>query len=297
MSSQEIWTPIKLVQWAESYFKKNKLPHPHRYEAELLISHALQITRMEIYLEYDRPCTPSELQTVRGLIQRRIAREPVAYILGTWEFWSLTLEIDQGVLIPRKDTEVLIESALKIIPENRDSQFHILELGTGSGAIPLAIAQERKNLSIVTVEKNTIPLNCARKNIQKYESEIQKQNNQISLVQGNLFNSIHSIEFFDLIISNPPYIPSHDIPTLQSEVTEWEPAEALDGGDDGLVFYRYLEKAGTFILKPQGHLLVEHGIHQEEEIQEIFLAQENYQFTEKNKDLSQISRTLTFQKC
>lgn len=293
-----IWTPPKLVNWIANDFKKRGLPEPHRLEAEYLVSHALNISRLDIYLNHDKPCSVEEREQVKILLKRRLQREPLAYIIGSCEFWTLRLKVAPGVLIPRQDTETLIESTLRYLPERDDEQepLKILELGTGSAAIPLALAAERKNLHIVTVEKSREALECAVENIEKYEQKNRERNNHIFPIHGDGFSALKREKEYDLIISNPPYIVSDVIQSLQKEVMDWEPSLALDGGGDGLSFYRYLRDTSPFLLRENGHLIFEHGYDQFETIHGLLSEATHLNFLERVKDYQKMDRVMVYQR-
>ncbi|MBU3914770.1 peptide chain release factor N(5)-glutamine methyltransferase [bacterium] len=297
MNTTEIWTPPKLVQWISNDFSRRGFPPPHRLEAEQLVSFALSISRLDLYLQYDRPCTKEEQTRLRKLVERRHTREPLAYILQECDFWSMTLEVGPGVLIPRQDTEVLIEAALEIIPNTiNDQSFSILELGTGSGAIPLALCSERDNLFVVTIENSEKALQFAIRNIDKYKQENQRKRNKIFPVLGNGFDFISKQPIVDLMISNPPYIPAKDIEHLQEEVALWEPKTALNGGEKGLDFYELLKSSAEIHLKTGGFLIFEHGYDQKLPIIDLMKTSESLTLEKAIKDYSKQDRVLVYQK-
>ncbi len=297
MKLEGLWTPPKLVQWIAEDFGSRRMPGSLRLEAERLVSHALGISRLDIYLQYDKPCSPEEQKAVRELVIRRRNREPLCYVLQSSEFWSLPLEVGPGVLIPRPDTEVLIEATLGVIrSQPRSGPLQILELGTGSAAIPLALSMDEDQLNITATDISAQALGFARKNINCYRSEFEKRGNLIYLIQGNRFDAIKQQARFDYLVSNPPYIPVGDIDHLQEEVRSWEPRGALDGGQDGLDFYRYLKDAAEQLLKPGGFLIFEHGFDQRASIQELMSSSIILAYSEAIKDLGGHDRVLIFRK-
>lgn len=270
MQSEENWTPVKLVQWIAGYFKEKDIPGNHRLEAEKLVSKALGIERIELYLQFDRPAQPEELDVLKSFIRRRHSREPVDYILGSTEFWSLSLQTGPGVLIPRPDTETLIETALTWLPECSDgAPFSILELGTGTAAIPLALASERSNLEITTCDISSEALSFAQINLKQHAELLVPKNNQIYLTHSDKFKAVPANHQFQMIISNPPYIDKEELQTLAPDVLDWEPQLALDGGETGLDFYEYLIQQAPGYLAHQGVLLIEHGYQQKEQILDL----------------------------
>ena len=288
-----MWTPPKLVQWISNDFEKKGFPPPHRLQAEQIVGHALNISRLEIYLQFDKPCTKQEQQKVRDLVKRRYKREPTSYILGYQDFWSLRLKVGPGVLIPRTDTEVLIEKALEIIPETPlEGNFRILELGTGTAAIPLALCSEREHLRILSSECSPEAIRFASQNIREYAEVIETKNNSITLIHGDGFSAISKELKADMIISNPPYIPSDDIQALQNEVKDWEPSLALDGGEDGLEFYKLLFGEAENRLKRDGILLFEHGYNQVLQLGTLLKSYPKLKLVESSKDYSGLDRVM-----
>ncbi len=291
-----IWTPPKLVKWISNDFEEKGFPPPHRFQAEMLVSHALEISRLDIYLQHDKPCTSFEQQKLREMVKRRYLREPVAYIVGSCEFWTLSLKVGPGVLIPRADTEILVEAVLERIPtEAKLAEYRILELGTGSAAIPLALCSERSNLFIVTTDCSAEALAYAKQNLANHQDLVSSKNNTIMMVHADRFSSINQSPCFDFIVSNPPYIPENQFQSLQKEVSEWEPGIALAGGINGTDFYEYLMNAGSY-LKPGGLMIFEHGFDQAELIQDLFNQNKALKFLEKRKDYSGHNRVLVYEK-
>lgn len=297
MNKEEVWTPPKLVQWIQDDFSKRELPGSLRLEAERIVCHALNISRLDIYLQFDKPCTLEEQQSIRQLVIRRRNREPLSYITNTSEFWSLPLTVGSGVLIPRPETEILVDATLNLIRSvDRSIPFKILELGTGSGAIPLALSAEEQQLLFVATEVSQQALSFAKKNINRYQAEIKKQHNQIFFIQGNRFEPIKKQPTFDCIVSNPPYIPAQEIDLLQKEVRLWEPRDALNGGSDGLDFYHYLKKSAESLLKSGGFLVFEHGYDQRKSIQQMMSHSSTLVSYDSRKDYADLDRVLIFRK-
>lgn len=291
------WTPPKLVKWISDDLEIKGFPQPHRFQAEILVSHALEISRLDIYLQHDKPCTLLEQKKVRELVKRRYRREPVAYIVGSCEFWTLKLEVGPGVLIPRPDTEVLVEAIVEEFAEYSGHQrVRILELGTGSAAIPLALCNERGDLDIVTIEYSSQAMDFACRNISTYPNLITEKRNSISTIRGDRFSSIKPAPLFDFIISNPPYIPNAQFESLQKDVTEWEPKVALSGGESGIEFYDYLHDASACRLKPGGHLIVEHGFDQAGLIADLFHNSRHFELHKQRKDYAGNDRVSSFRK-
>ena len=224
--------------------------------------------RINLYLQFDRPLSAAELAAFRELVRARAARTPVAYLVGSVGFWTLTLAIRPGVLIPRADTETLVEATVKAIralregPGGAERPLTVLELGTGSGAIPLAVCCEAQALRWVGVDAAPQAVAVAADNLRRHADLLVPRGNALQLVRGDRFAAIAPGFRPDLIVSNPPYIPSADIPGLMPEVARAEPHAALDGGADGMVFHRYLLDHAAGHLAPGGRLLMEMGQEQ-----------------------------------
>ncbi|MBI5593026.1 MAG: peptide chain release factor N(5)-glutamine methyltransferase [Deltaproteobacteria bacterium] len=258
------WTILSLLKWATGYFTSHGIDSP-RATAEILLAALLNLKRIDLYLRYDQPLLKSELSEFKSLIKRRVNREPVAYITGKKEFWSLDLEVNPDVLIPRPDTETLVEAALsclKPMDSSPNSSEQVLELGTGSGAIVLALASEQPKYRYIATDISLKALDIAKINARRHQLET-----AIQFVAGNWLNPFSPNKpVFDMILSNPPYIPSEDISGLQPEVNRFEPLLALDGRSDGLHAIRQIIFSAHPLLKPQGVLLLEMGFNQKEAV-------------------------------
>jgi len=253
----EVWTVLKVLQWTAGYFSDKGI-EGGRLDAELLLSDTLKLDRVGLYLNYDRPLSAGELETFRAAVGRRAKREPLQYIRGQAEFWSLPFTVNPAVLIPRPDTEVLVEEALKRIA----GPVRILDVGTGSGAIAIALAHEQPEASVEAVDLSAEALAVAQGNAERNGVAA-----RVTLRQGDL-RQLQGAGY-DLVVSNPPYIPSADLAGLMPEVREFEPLLALDGGDDGLFCYRLLAAQASALLKPGGWLLLEVGIDQAAGVTEL----------------------------
>jgi len=242
-------------------------PGSPRLDAELLLSHVLEFPRLELFLKQDQPLNGNQMFAYIELLRQRSLGCPVSYLTGKKEFWSLTLEVSKDTLIPRPDTESLVEFTVEQILRwqkiNKGKTCCIAELGTGTAAIPLALCAELTNLNITSVDCSEQILAIAARNIQSYKNLLAPRNNQLDLVQSDLFSAIDSPAKLDFIVSNPPYIPSDKIAGLQTEVSQFEPRNALDGGKDGLFFYRYLLGAAPGMLKRDGKMILEIGFDQQ----------------------------------
>jgi release factor glutamine methyltransferase len=258
------WHILSLLRWAESYFASHDVENP-RASAEMLLAHALNLRRIDLYIRYDQPMIPDELSRFKTLIRRRADGEPVAYIVGQKEFWSLELRVTPDVLIPRPDTEILVEAAVAALPKDAgQTPLRVLELGTGSGAIISAIASERPEHYFFASDCSLKALDIARQNAQSHQLDA-----AICFFASDWFSALKPIPHFDLILSNPPYIPSADIDTLQPEIRKFEPRHALDGGKDGLDAIRDIIGHAKNYLNPGGSLMLEIGYDQRKQVSEM----------------------------
>jgi release factor glutamine methyltransferase len=245
------WTILDVLRWTTGRFTERGLASP-RLDAELLAAHALSLSRIQLYAQFDRPLDADELAGFRDLVKRRQGGEPIAYITGRKEFWSLELTVDARVLIPRPDTETLIDEALERLPIELAAR--VADVGTGSGAIALAIAKARPQAKLFATDISDDALSVARLNATQLGLVVE-------FVQGALAEPLRPHAPFDLIAANLPYIPSAEIPGLSAEVRS-EPVLALDGGADGLDLVRQLVQAAPSLLAPGGSLLLEIGAGQ-----------------------------------
>ena len=244
------WTILKILKWTTSYFKSHHIDSP-RLTAEIFLAHILDVNRIDLYLRFDQPLSASELGNFKALIMRRVNREPVAYIIGCREFYGINFDVTPDVLIPRPETEFLVEEALKKIPDNHLPLKQILDVGTGSGAIIVSLAANRPGHNYFASDKSEIAVTIAAKNAKKNGLK-----DKISFFVGDLFSPFHENNGqFDMILSNPPYIAQTQIATLEPEVSQFEPLAALDGGVDGLAIVRQIIMSASgwiYLLKITG---------------------------------------------
>ena len=286
------WTLIKLVQWAAGYFESHHIDSP-RATAEILLAHAIGARRIDLYLRYDQPLNSDELNRCKTLIKRRTNREPVAYILGHKEFWSMDLEVNRNVLIPRPETECLVEKALESLAADPNPGCKsILDLGTGSGAVVLALASENSRHSYVGTDISSDAVRIARRNSMRHELAA-----KICFMVADWFSAFdEQTGIFDLIVSNPPYIKSGDLQRLQPEIHVFEPAAALDGAKDGLRCLRHIIQCAHLYLKPAGALLLEMGHDQQASLKQIIGACSQYEDVRFYKDYSGHDRIVSMRK-
>ena len=250
-----------LIFKSTEFLQRAGIPQP-RKEVELLLGHALGLTRVQVYMEFERPMTDDELGAVRTLLRRRANREPLAWLVGDVGFHSLDeVRVRAGVLVPRPDTERLVDAALDWLPEGEER--FVADIGTGSGAIALAVAAARPEVKLYAVDLSEEALACARDNVSAQGLE-----RRIAVLKGSLLDPIPDARPIDLVVSNPPYIRTADIDDLEPEVADWEPRLALDGGPDGLDVYKQLVPLAA--ARARVGVLVEIGFDQGDLVRAIF---------------------------
>jgi len=258
------WTTLAVLEWTTQRFTEAGIA-PARLEAQLLLAHALRCSRTQLYTSFDKPLAEPELAEARGLIKRRLAGEPVAYLLGEQELWGLTFEVGPAVLVPRPDTETLIEVARSLRPD-RDAPCRVLDLCTGSGVVAICLAKELPGATVVATELSPDAAAIARRNAARHGL-----GERVTVRDGDLFAPVATEPPFDLVVANPPYIATSIIDTLAAEVRR-EPRTALDGGADGLAFYDRICAAAPAHLSDGGALVLEHGFDQAEAVRARMLA-------------------------
>lgn len=248
-SADRTWTILELLKWTRDHFEAKGIDTP-RLDAELLLAHALGCDRLRLYVEFEKPVTPEERASFRTLVRRRAEeRVPVAYLTGVREFWSLPLAVTPDVLIPRPDTETLVDAVLGRLPD-RSAELAILDLGTGSGAIALALARELPRAAITASDLSTAALAVARKN-----AEALGLADRVRFVAGDGFAPLAG-ERFDAIVSNPPYVAEAEAASLAPELRH-EPALALFAPGDGTALLRRIAAEAARHLRPGGLLALE----------------------------------------
>lgn len=288
-AKSQVWTPKALLDWSTNYFAGKGI-ETARFDAERLLAHVLRVSRLDLYLQFDKPLAEPELAAFRELVRRRADREPAPYLIGEAGFWNLTLAIRPGCLIPRPDTETLVEAAVSAVAKRREREsegtvIRILELGTGSAAIPLAVCSETHDIFWLAVEHSAAALSVALENRRLYLDMLAERRHRLHLVCADGFSALAPGFRPDLIVSNPPYIPSAMIPTLEPEVARYEPRAALDGGADGLDWHRTLSAFAAERLASGGDLLLEIGSDQAEAVTALVAAQPGLTTKEVLRDL------------
>jgi release factor glutamine methyltransferase len=259
------WTALKLLRWTTGYFDEQGVTETPRLDADLLLGHVLDLDRVELYARTDTVVEEKHRKAFRQLVKRRAAGEPVAYLVGHREFWQMDLAVDDRTIIPRPETEVAVEVALEVLGA-RDVQHRIADIGTGTGAIALALANEMPAARIAATENNRETLQLARTNVQD-----QEMSDRVELFEGDLMEALpEEWAPLDLIVSNPPYVPESDRDEVTIEVREHEPDEALFAGPDGLAVLERLVPEAAQWLDEEGWLVVEIGHDQGEAVRELF---------------------------
>lgn len=257
MPEREPTSVVDYLNLAADFFAKREIENP-RLHAELLLGDVVGLKRIELYLQFDRPLTSPEVQCYREYLRRRSTGEPVQYILGHTEFFGRTFAVNSSVLIPRPETEVLVEQTLDRMKGVANP--HVLDIGTGSGAIAVTIAAERDDACIVATDISTAALDTARAN-----AECLGVSDRVEFVEGDLFEAV-SGRLFDAIVSNPPYVAENDRKALQREVRDHEPATALFAGTDGLDTIRRIVQEAPQFIHQTGFCALEIGMGQHEAV-------------------------------
>jgi release factor glutamine methyltransferase len=239
----------------------------HRLDAEVLLRHVLNMEKEQLYVNGEAPISAGQEAEFRGLLLRRSLREPVAYITGHKEFWSLDFVVTPAVLIPRPETELLVEVALQCVRELTSGlSVKVFDVGIGSGVISVCLAKEQPVTEIVAVDISPVALDVARLNAGRHGVD-----DRIRFLSGDLFAPVKPVAgTFDLIVSNPPYVRTGELSILAPEIREWEPITALDGGADGIDTYRRIIREGYKYLAPGGSIVLEIGADMASAVAELF---------------------------
>jgi release factor glutamine methyltransferase len=291
-------------RWATHLLARNGVPEPDR-DSEVLLRSALRMDRVSFLLSGQSPLPPGPAELFRGWIFRRVKKEPVSHILERREFWGLDFRVTSDVLIPRPETELLVEQVLRRVretkpgsgngidpgeigPETGNPRLRILDLCTGSGCIAVSLARELPETHLWAVDIAPGALKVAGENAERHGVS-----GRIVFLRGDLFEPLKGMGPFDLIVSNPPYIPRGGLRSLPPEVRDFEPVIALDGGEDGLYFYRRIFAESSLHLKPGGCLILEIGHDQSDQIRRLIDGQPGMALQEILKDLAGIERVVT----
>ncbi len=267
MEKEKDWTVLRLLQWTTDYFEARGFDSP-RTTSEMLLAHVLSYKRLDLYLQFDKPVLQPELSRFREAVKRRLRNEPVQYIIGETEFYSLKLRVDRSVLIPRPETEILVDKAVQNCSERfgAEEQLTLLDVGTGSGNVAIGIAGNIPAADINAMDISKDALALAKKN-----AEMNGLNGRIHFRELSLFSAGPS-EFMNLsgVVSNPPYVAPQDYALLPAEIRDYEPECALSDGGDGFTFYPELCRRSMEWLRTGGFLLVETGMGGAPKVASIF---------------------------
>jgi release factor glutamine methyltransferase len=287
------WTIQKLLNWTTEYLTGKGIESP-RLSAELLLSQTVGLERIELYTQFDRSVPPEQLDQLRDLVKRAGQNEPIAYLVGRTEFYSLQINVTPDCMVPRPETELLAERAIEFLRTRRTGTQFVCDLCTGSGCIAVAIAENFSDARIIATDICDSALAVAAGNVRKH-----KLSDRINLLCGDLFDPVISgldVNEFDLIVSNPPYVSTAEYEKLDKNVKDYEPKKALFAGVDGLDIYsRIIEKAGQF-LKPDGALMLEIGYAQGPAVKELLEQTGDFAEIKIEKDFHNNDRIVTAKK-
>lgn len=288
------WTIGELLKVTSGYMKEKGIDSP-RLTAEVLLAHLLHLNRVSLYLNFDQPLTQEEISGYRSLVRRRLGREPLQYITGVQEFWSLEFTVDRRVLIPRPETEILVEQAVKLVKAGgglSEESPRILDIGTGSGAIAVSLAKELEGARIWATDISAEALDIAGINASKHGVV-----KRIVFEHGDLWDPVVNEHIkFDLILSNPPYVSEESYAELPPEVRDHEPRTALDGLAQGMYYIEKIIARGIDFLKPRAWLMIEMAPDQTEEALSIIERAGGYCNAERIRDYSRQYRVVKAQK-
>jgi release factor glutamine methyltransferase len=285
------WTVRRLLEWTTGFFTRKNVDAP-RLSAELLLAHVLKYPRIKLYTDYERPLDDADLARFRELVQRAGEHEPIAYLTGRAHFFNLEFDVTPAVLIPRPDTETLVENVLQFCRTAGGFEApRVLDLCTGSGCIAAAIAHHLKNATVLATDISEAAVAVARKNIEQLGLD-----GRVTVEQGDLYEPVARVpdpQPFDLIVANPPYIPTGQIEKLDRNVRDYEPVAALDGGIDGLVIHRRIVDGAPQRLVPGGRVYLEIQFDQTDAVKAIVESREELEEVKVLKDYGGNPRVVT----
>lgn len=278
-------TVLEVIQKSAEFLARKGVESP-RLQAELLLAHVLKMPRMNLYLNFDRKLAEAELAMLRELVKRRGQHEPLQYIVGSANFCGLDLAVNRHVLVPRPETELLAQKGWEFLLRRAPGQVTALDFGTGSGCIAIALGVHCPHATVWAIDSAEAALAVARQNAQRHGVL-----DRIKFLCSDGFAGLPAGLQFDLIVGNPPYIPSAQIAQLQPEVRDYEPRQALDGGPDGLDYFRRFAAEAGALLKPDGQLMLEFGDGQEQPVCALF-QRHNWVVVGVERDYNQQARIL-----
>jgi release factor glutamine methyltransferase len=288
-----IVTSDEALRWGATYLQACGIEGA-RLDAEVLLAHCLKWERTALYRERGYQLTSDENARFQAFVRRRGVHEPIAYLTGEREFWSLPFAVRPGVLIPRPETEGVVEAALRYAPRflHQRSRCRIVDIGTGSGNIAIAVATSLAAVEVVAIDISPEALAIAQLNARSCRVA-----DRVHYIRGDLLSPLHPQHArCDLLLSNPPYIAAEELPALPATVRRYEPYEALDGGCDGLLFYRRLYAEGPQYLADDGIAIVEVGHRQAGDVARLLVQSQQWELLEIVKDYSGIERVVVAQR-
>ena len=287
----DTWTVRRLLEWTVPFFTRKSVDSP-RLSAELLLAHVLSVPRIRLYTDYEKAVAPEPLARFRELVRRAAEHEPIAYLTGIAHFFGLEFEVNREVLIPRPDTETLVENVLHLVRNQVGMEApRVLDLCTGSGCIACAIAHRLRDAVVVAADVSPGAVELARRNAQRLELA-----GRVSVEQGDLYDALANVVDaapFHLILANPPYVTTVEMELLDRNVRDYEPVRALHGGGDGLDLHRRIIAGAADRLLPGGRIFLEIGYQQADAARELFAQQRAFEEMKVLKDYSGRDRVVT----
>ena len=292
MASEELWTVRRILDWTIGFLERKGDEHP-RLSAEWLLSNATGLSRVELYMSFDRPLMGEELDLMREGVRRRGAGEPLQYVTGEMPFRHIVLRCEPEVLIPRPETEILVDAALEGVDASDASMPRVLEVGTGTGCIACSLAVERKNAIVIATDLSPRAARLAQRN-----ADALNVGGRVDVVECDLIAGVPEelMGSFAVLVSNPPYIPSDVVPLLPYEVRGFEPGLALDGGNDGLDVFRRILEVAPAVLAAGGMLCVELFEENVHDAADLVREQDGWTHVEVREDLTHRPRVLVAQR-
>jgi release factor glutamine methyltransferase len=272
------WTVLSLIEWSTQYLTERRFDEA-RLHVELLLARVLKLNRLNLYLQFDRPLTSEELASFKQMFKRRLAHEPLQYILGDTSFMGLSLKIDRRALVPRPETEILVEQALQLLRASDAAEPRVLDIGSGSGNISLAIAHHVPRCRVDSLDVSDEAIDLSREN----QTALGIHN--VVFLRADIFGDLPPAGTYDLIVSNPPYVSLEEFTLLEPEVRDYEPRLAVTDEADGLRFLKQIGRTAMKVIAPGGTLMVEIAYNQEEAARRIF-AESGWRIDDVTKDFA-----------
>lgn len=286
-AAKEAWTTRKLLDWLRGALKDKGIDDA-RLCAELLVAHVIGCQRLRLYMEADRPASPDELATLRNLAKRALNHEPVQYLVGEWSFYGITLKTDKRALIPRPESQTLVDEAVNAIKDIEDRPPLVADVCTGSGCIAIAIASQAPTAIVHACDIDADALALAGENIERTNLA-----DRITTFEGDLLAALPDAEPYDAIVANPPYIPDDEWAAVAPNVKDHEPTHALRGGADGLDLVRPLVSQAADRLRPGGLLAIEVASARAGEALQILIADDRFRDATIVRDFAGRPRVVT----